>query len=485
MAFFNKKLKSNRDSGRPPLVVAMDEHEPKGIAFGVSWRAVASRSSGRADAVKHARAGGATHLISTLQQFGYGLVPSDVPASTRVYAAARVAARQHGGDAIYALKIFEGEYWFAVIRGGQPSSIDRVIMSDNDMDLITAAREEIENGVEDKVTYTIYTNLEGHDLGEKARGLTAADLLMAASGDEDVLLPLPKKSGQIPTPVVAAVGIAVVVVLASKGWGYYQEKERQRLARLNQGAEVPPEQAWAAVTQAWANQHRAPDPKGLAAVRVSLGSVPLVWGGWDLQTATCNAAMAPAAPVVPGVVQAIAPAAKPQGDQPWACTAVFNRTATGRLNREMKDIVPAGWNVQYRGLDTIVASWSVAQAAQPFRFENLRSQEFHQVETISRLQKLQPSFGQVGDIAFLPVEFTPPRKGDGTAMPIVPSVPQIRSATFTLKAPLRSVDALIEEGVDAEWQQITVTFKKAEGSQASLKSSALTADVKGVLFAKQ
>ena len=411
-------------------------------------------------------------------------MPSDVPASTRVYAAARVAARQHGGDAIYALKIFEGEYWFAVVRGGQPSSIDRVVMADNDVALIEAAREEIENGVEDKITYTIYTNLEDHGLGEKARGLTAADLLMAASGDEDVLQPLPKKSGQIPTPVIAVVGIAVVVVLANKGWEYYQQKERQRLARLSQGAEVPPEQAWANATQAWANQHRAPDPKGLAAVRVSLGSVPLVWGGWGLQTASCNAAVAPAAPAtVAGVV--VVPSAKPAGDQPWACTAVYIRTATGRLNREMKDIVPNGWNVQYRGLETIVASWTVAQAAQPFRFEGLRSQEFHHVETISRLQRLQPSFGQVGDISFIPVEFTPPRRADGTAMPMVPSVPQVRSAAFSLKAPLRSIDALIEEGVDAEWQQITVNFKQAEGEHASLKASALTADVRGVLYAKQ
>ncbi|CAN7358218.1 hypothetical protein [Variovorax sp. LjRoot178] len=478
MAFFKKKSKSNQDSGRAPLVVAVDEHEPKAIAFGVSWRAVASRTSGKQDAIKIARAGGATHLLSSLQQFGYGLVPANAaPEGTKVFAAARVAARQHGGDAIYALKLFpEGnEYWFAVIRGGQPSSIDRIIESDNDMALIEATRQEIENGVEDGVSYAIFTNLEDHDLSEKARSLSAADLLLAATGEEDVLQPLPKKRAQIPTPVIAVVGVAVVVAAGNKGWGVYQEKERQRLARLSQSAEEPPEQAWARATKAWADAHRAADPQGLAAVRVSLGSVPLAWGGWNLESVTCNAA--PAAATQPGM-----PA---QGDQRWGCAATYTRTQTGRLNREMKQSVPAGWTVQYRGLDTIVASWNVAQAAQPFTFEALRPVESHMVDTVSRLQKLQPAFSQVGDLNFVPVEITAPRKPDGTAVPMVASVPQLRAATFTLKAPLRSIDALIDAGVDADWQQIVIYFKQADGEKVDLKFSALTADIKAVIYAKQ
>ncbi len=173
VAIFKKKAKSNQDSGRLPLVVAIHEAEPKALAFGVSWRTVASRSSTRSDAVKIARGGGATHLVHSVQQFGYGNVPAETaPAGTRIFAAARVAARQHGGDAIYALKIFPdgNEYWFAVVRGGQPSSIDRVILSDNDMDLIEAARKEIESGLEDDITYAVFTNLEDHDLSDKLAG---------------------------------------------------------------------------------------------------------------------------------------------------------------------------------------------------------------------------------------------------------------------------------------------------------------------------
>lgn len=477
MAFFKKKTKSNRDSGRVPVLLAFDENEPKAIAFGVSWRAVASRSSGRADAVKIARSGGATHLISTLQQFGYGLVPSDVPAGTKVFAAARVAARQHGGDAIYALKVYEGEYWFAVVRGGQPSSIDRVIVADNDMELLEAVRGEIANGLEDDVTYTVFTNVEDHDIGDRVRGLTAQDLLLSAMTEDDVLQPLPKKTGQIPTPVIAVVGIAAVVGIGNKGWTMYQEKERQRLARLEMSAEEAPEVAWGRVTKAWADAHRQADPKGLAAVRVSLGELPTNWGGWDLVNASCNVSGA-SVPVAGASAAASA-------SQRWICTAQFSRGPTGRVNREMKELVPAGWSIQYRGLDTIIANWSVTQSALPFRYEALRPIDFHMVETISRLQKLHPAFSQVGDLTFVPVEYTAPRKKDGTVMPMPPSVQQMRSASFSLKAPLRSVDALIDAGVDAEWQQINVYFKRADGEKVSITTSALTADIKGVIYAKQ
>ena len=132
-----------------------------------------------------------------------------------------------------------------------------------------------------------------------------------------------------------------------------------------------------------------------------------------------------------------------------------------------------------------MGSWSVTQAAQPFRYEALRSVEAHMVETISRLQKLSAAFGQVGEVAFVPVEIPPPRRNDGTAVPMVASVPQLRAATFTLKAPLRSVDALIDAGVEADWQQLSMYFKRADGEKVDIKTSALTADLKAVIYAKQ
>lgn len=476
MALFKKKAATDLGGTRVPLSVVADELAQNAIAFGVTWRAIASRNVSQSDALKAARAAGASHLITSVTQFGFGTLASDAPRVATLYAAARVAARQHGGDGIYALKLFEGEYWFAVIRGGQPSSTDRIILADNDVELIEAVQSEIRSGVEDGTAYTVYTNLEDSGFHEP-RSLDAADLLMAVGSEDDVLQPMPSKRRQIPVPVIVAIVGAALAGGANKGWEFYKEKERQRLLLLNQVADEPPEQAWARATKAWADQHRSADPQGLAAVRVSLGKVPLVWGGWNLQTGVCSA-LDPAAPAAGAPVQAGTP------DRRWSCVATYMRGQAGRLNRDMKSDVPPGWSVQYRGLDTIIGTWTVTQASQAFNFDGVRSVDHHLVETVSRLQRLQPAFSQVADLNFAPVEITPPRKADGTVVPTVASTPVLRMASFALKAPLRSVDALIDAGIDADWQQISVAVTTDQNTKPGLKSSALTADVKAQIYAK-
>jgi len=476
VALFKKKSKSDQGGARAPMSVVADELAQNAIAFGVTWRAIASRNASKADAAKAARAAGATHLITSLTQFGFGTLSPEAPRAATLYAASRVAARQHGGDAIYALKLFEGEYWFAVVRGGQPSATDRIIAADNGVELIEEVQREIQSGVDDGMAYTVYTNLEDPGFHEP-RSLDAADLLMAVGSEEDVLQLLPSTRRQIPVPVIVAVVGAALLASANKGWEIYKDKERQRLLLLNRVVEEPPEQAWARATKAWADLHRSPDPQGLAAARVSLGKVPLVWGGWKLQSAICSA-LEPIA-VAPGAV----PAAGTQ-DRRWSCVATYLRGEAGRLNRDMKDDVPAGWSVQYRGLDTIVGNWSVTQASQGFDFEKLRAIDYHQVETVSRLQRLQPAFSQVGELVFAPVDITPPRKADGTAVPPVASAPMVRAASFSLKAPLRSVDALIDAGIEADWQQISIAVQTNENAKAALKTSALVAEAKGQIYAK-
>lgn len=469
MAFFKKKSKSGNGNGRAPLAIVVDDASQNAIAFGVTWRAIATRNVGMAEAVKAARSAGATHLITSLQQFGFGAMPADAPAGVTVYAAARVAARQHGGDAIYALKLFEGEYWFAVVRGGQPSAMDRIIFSDNDLEITGEVVREIASGVDDGTKYTVYTNLEDHEFSDRARSLEPADLLLSVHSVEDTLVPLPSKRAQLPMPIVVAILVAIGIAFASKGWQMYQEKERQRLAALNVVVDEPPEQAWARAMKTWADTRTEPDARGLTAVRVSLGSVPLTWGGWKLQGGGCIAQTG------------VSPS---QGGVQWNCSATYLRGPVGKVNRDMKDEVPAGWSVQYVGLDKINSSWSLRTPGKAFSFEALRPVEYHQVETASRLQKLQPSFGQIGDLAFAPVEIAPPRKADGTSYPVTDTTPQVRSAQFTLKAPLRSIDALIDAEIPAVWQQLAVTFQTDEGSKAGLRSSALMADVKGLIYAK-
>ncbi len=451
---------------RATVTIASDAEGEKSIAFGVTWRAIASRNGGRQDALKLARAAGGTHLTFKQQQYGYGVLPADVVEP--IYPAAQVAARQHGGDGVYAIKIFPGEYWLAVIRGGQPSSIDRVIHADTDLEVIGAAQAEIAEGVKEEVHYTIYTNIDDHGLVGDVIGLAPEDLLLAAVGDEDVLEPIPKSASAIPKPVLYALLLAVVAGIGNKGWDMYQTRERERLARMNVVADEPPQQAWARATAQWAAEHAAAAPSGLIAARVSLGKAPVVWGGWWLETATCDAG---------------APATN---SRVWNCSARYVRPETGKFNRDMDKVVPDGWRVQYQGLSLIVASWTFTQPSEPFRFEGLQKVGYHQVETVSRLQRLQPAFSQVGAISFTPVAIPAPKRKDGTAVPVIDSVPKFSEGTVAVKGPLRSLDALIADGIPADWTHLSLSYvPNSSGATASLKSSAITADARGAVFATQ
>ncbi|MFZ3120178.1 MAG: hypothetical protein WA159_17905 [Variovorax sp.] len=464
MGLFSKKQKSGDAASRATVVIASDEAGEKSIAFGVTWRSIASRNGGRQDALKIARAAGGTHLTFKQQQYGYGVVPADVVEP--IYPAAQVAARQHGGDGVYAIKIFPGEYWLAVIRGGQPSSIDRVINAETDLEIIGAAQAEIAEGLKEEVHYTIYTNIDDHGLVGDVIGLAPEDLLLVAVGDEDVLEPIPKSASTIPKPVLYALLLAILAGIGNKGWDMYQARERARLARLNVVADEPPQQAWARATAQWASEHSAAARSGLVAARVALGKAPVVWGGWWLETATCDAG------------------ARSASERIWTCSARYVRPETGKFNRDMEKTAPEGWRVQYQGLGLIVASWSFSQPSTPFRFDALEKVGYHQVETVSRLQRLQPAFSQVGAISFTPVVIPAPKRKDGTAVPIVDSVPQISEGTVAVKGPLRSLDALIADGIPADWNRLSISYvANFTGAAASLKSSAITADARGAVFA--
>lgn len=481
MAFLRKKSAPRSNAGRAPLIILADEDGGKSLAFGLTWRAVASRNGTQAEAAGVARAAGATHLIFKQQQYGYGAVPAD--AVGQIHPAAQVAARQHGGDGLYAIRIEAGIYWLAVIRGGQPSAVDRVIHADNDVTVLDLAQEEIESAVGDEVHYTVYTNIESHGLAGKVNGLSADDLLMMAAGDDDLLEPLPRSSSILPKPVLYTLLIAAAVGIGNKAWTIHQDRERARLARMNVVPEEPPEQAWARVTSRWAADHAAADSGGLTAPRAALGRTPILWGGWMLESATCSAV--PAQGAAARGTSAAAGTNSSGASRAWSCAARYLRPATGRVNRDMGEIALPGWSVQYQGLDTIVASWSVQQPAELFKFEALRSVAFHQVETVSRLQNVLPAFGTIGAIKFSSVAFPPPKKPDGTSYPIVASVPQLQAGEISAKGPLRSVDALIDVGVEADWTQLRIGFvPNASGTAMTLKSSSITAEVKGVIYAK-
>lgn len=438
----------------------------KGLAFGVAWRSIAT-SGGRDDAVKQARTSGASHFIFRNQQAGWGVMPGDVDSAARIYPAAVVAARLLTGAAVCAVKLADGEYWVAALLNGQPTSVDELYRDVDDAAALSRVRELLEEF--SGAAPVVHTNIRDHGLDE-VKPFAGDDLFRAPMGEGDLLQPLPKPGMAIPKPVLALAAVMVVVLLGKQGWQRYEEWKRARAATAAAAVEVDPEQAWADAIAAWERGISAPNGRGLTAVRASLEHLAVDWNGWKLEKATCNAA----APVLVGA----------GATRTWSCTAMYTRQGAGMVNREMvKQNLPAGWAVSFTPLNGMNLSWVVAEPVQLLKLVALHKPDYFNVEVASRLQRLLPALASEASFSFAAVTIPAPKKSDGSALPPDPRADGISQAVLGIRAPLRSIDALINADVEADWRSISVAYQ--QGLNGGIKSSALIAEVKGDMYAKR
>lgn len=453
-------------SKRPPLELLVHANGRKALACGVQWRTVAT-SGGRDDAVKLARAVGATHYVFRGQQVGMGSMPNGTDPSLMVFPTAVVAGRQHVGTAISAVKVTDTEYWIAATKDGSPTSADFFLTDVDEAEALWRVRE-LQEQLGGPSSVLVYTNIEHHGI-DGAKSLSPEDMLDYPLGESDVMQPLPRAGMSVPKPVLGFVALAVVLLLGQKGWDMYEQQNRVRLAAMNQAAEVDPAQAWAQAIAAWEAGTAAPAPNSLVPVRMALNQLPLEWDGWRMGQASCNAG-----PVNP----AAAPPARL-----WSCKAVYTRNKTGNFNRDMARRLPAGWAVHFTPLTGMELTWSVHQPATTIKVGSLRRGEFFDVEMASRMQRLLPALAADVPFAFVPVEIPAPRKADGTSLPPEPQAQGIRQATLSVKAPLRSIDALISAHIEADWTNLSVVYD-AQEPKGGIKSSALMAEARGSMYAR-
>lgn len=479
MSFFKKKTSSadaNRSKNgsvakRGQMEMLASSEGTTQLAFGLRWVSVVT-SGGRPAAIKVVKQNKGTHLLYRGQQFGFGTAPADVikadpPVS--IFPAAAVAARQFGGNAIHAIKIGDGEYWFAVIRNGQPTSDDDFIRADSDSVIVQEVERVVNTAHEEGTSYEIYTNLDLHDLGPIKRN-SAEDLLMAAISDDDVMTLIPKKSViDVPKPIMYAIIAVFSLIAVSKGWEYKKKVEAQKLAEANRPLpSEPPEIAWGRAISDWEQTKAKPDPNGLVKVRQSLGEVPVSWYGWDLDVAVCNA----------GEINV---AAK---KRIWSCLASYKKTKLSKTNEEMSKLVPENWSLSYSPMDKLNANWSIQDDSEPIKISELQPSIVHLTETASVIQKLLPTFNQVSGFAFANVEIPAPKKPDGTAYGPDPLINGFKSANLTLDGPLRSIDKLSQAGLPILWTSISLRSPSIEKLDPGINTSALTANASGVIYAK-
>jgi hypothetical protein len=452
--------------GAPKLELLEDASGTKALAFGLSWAFIAT-AGGRDEALKRARAAGASHYIYRGQQLGMGTLDAAEAASLKVFPAAHVAAKHLPGNAICALSIGVGEYWIAAISNGNPTSTDLFLQEADDAAALEHVRQ-IAAKVYPGGAPSVYTNIQGSGIDD-ARSYSADDLFDALVSESETLQQLPKQSASIPKPVLIGAVVVMVIGGIHEGYDWWQQKQRAKAALLQANSEVDPAQAWAQALSAWESGKAAADGYGLLLARNQLVHVPVRWDGWVLGTASC---------------QAGAPGGGATGFQrSWTCQAQYTRGPSATVNRQMAKVLPAGWQVQFTPLNGLLVTWSFMQPARPLSVPALPKADYFKVEVASRLQEILPALASDVPYTFVPVDIPAPKKRDGTALPTPPEAQGITVAAISVKAPMRSIDALIKANVAATWQAITISYDNQD-PKGSLKASSVMAEAKGEMYAR-
>lgn len=464
---FNKKAGNKRK----PIELAFDKLDKTALAFGLQWRSIVTSDARRAG-IAIARAQGATHVLFRGQQVGFGIIDAkanpQLSSGAVVYPAALVVARQYGGDAIFVLNVSKGDYWIALIRNGSPTSSDSVLLNSNDSEAIAEAKNLLTSVAGDDARVIVYTNIQDHGLPGTVRNASLEDILLAATHDDDRISVMPKAGTSIPKPVLVVLCIGTIALAGQQGYKSWEAKQRASLAAQNRVQHEDPAVTWARVIEAWEATKAAPNSGGLLAARESMGRLPVLWNGWTLTAAKCAAS----------------PLSSPAIVRTWSCSAMYERaSAGGKVNREMVSLVPKDWIVSFLPLKGMQLSWSFEQPIIALKIAGLKPTSFHSIETTSRFQAIAPAFSQDVKFAFVPVSIPAPKAEDGTALPPDPVASALRESVLSMRGPLRTIDALIDRDIPADWDSLGITFA-VNSSIQSVSSSSISAEVTGVIYAK-
>jgi hypothetical protein len=497
---FKKKL-GKQDAKISSIVDLVADHSgTKAIVFGLQWRSVAT-TGGLESAEKMARAAKATHYVYRGQQIGFGTIPGkvkDLP--VHIYPASLLAAKQHVGDSLYIVRIDDaGSYWIALIRNGSPTSTDRFVTGLDDAGALAMARGIFEPLEADNIKLGIFTNIERSGI-DGARLTSVEELLSVAIMEDDRLQVVPRGGFKVPKPVLGVVAFAILFLVFQRGYGVWEDAQRAKLAAKNAVVDEDPVVAWNRAIANWSNSVTGHNPVGLTSVRDSMADLPIKWDGWILIRSNClKQNTAPAATPDAATPDAATPdAATPDAATPdaatsatpptpqtlWSCSASYERQKGGSLTREMNTKVPDRWKVTFTPLDSMQLTWEVLTNRDAMVIEELPKKEHHTIETVSKLQRLSPSLAGGVSFTFAPVDIPAPvSQTSGAAFPVDQRVVGISSANLIARGPLRSIDALINAGLDVAWNSIALTYTPS-GSQANIQSSVIAAEAVGVMYAK-
>ncbi len=448
------------------------------LVLGLNWRMI-MLSGGTQAAMKLARDAGATHYCMVGgQTVGYGVLPGKKGASfpDQTTPAALLAARQYFGDGLYALSLSEKEIWVAQTRSGRPIGRDQVLVDEHG-DVAKKAEEWLAERLGIAPESTIYTDIDISSIGVKSREFSLSLLMTMPIVPGDKLQAVQTGAWTLKNNISQRIrtigGVAVLVWIAFTAYDYWTESvkaERRAKNAADEKQAEDPNKVWQDVIRKLSSGRFQPASESLSTLRQSLGNLPVSWKGWKLTNAVCAAKT---------VVLAA---------QTWTCVANYEageakNTAT---NRELSQSVPEGYTAKFKPMQSVSLEWSVIRQVEALKIVSLPTRTYHMLETASKLQELMPALTNTPSFAFTTIAVAPPRGADGKeiASPAGVRIDIPSEAAINLRGPLRTFDALISRGIDADWRSIKLTYDRQEADEIKLKTSALQIEFNGNLYAK-
>ena len=367
------------------------------------------------------------------------------------------------------LELGEGVYWLAMVRNGQPTNTDEVLSESDDAQAMARVRQLVAQFEGEVIT--VFTDIANSGF-DNLKFFTLHDLFEIVRTNDDRLVRVAKTNQALPKPVLIVAGVGIGLLAVQRG---YMEWKSYQVAKANASAivvEEAPEVAWSRVVRAFLGATPKPNPQLFLAIRKSLSDVPVVWSGWTLSGARCQASAQ----------------LNEKSERPWTCQASYERGRVALTSREIREQVmtrnPA-WSVGFASVNTMQLSWALQQQEKAIELADLVEPTANALRNMSVLQEFFPVLAGKPEFKFVPLGLPVPKRTDGQPHPKPATVPNIVRAELTLKGPLRSMDAIAAELKSVQWDSMgLVADAKADPGQKGAAGSSLMAELNGKVYGK-
>lgn len=466
-----KARSSSRKSGKGSMMDAGDVEllgNAEGtvvVGFGLRWRTQVT-DGGRESAQKLAAKSKATHYFFRTPQIGYGKLPKQVTGP--VYPAALLAAKSHAGGAVFALEIASGQYWFAIVRNGLPTNTDEMVSDMTPAEAAARIRSLVQQFEGEAIT--VFSNLSNVGI-DGVRSFSLHDLFDIVRSDADQLQAIGKAKNRIPKPALYFALASFLVLVGKHGYQEWNTYQLEKARAANQVTEDSPELAWAPVLAQFLASTPKPSNDTVVELRKGLAKLPVMWHGWSLTGARCQA----------GEMVALA--------RPWSCQGTYDRGRIADTSEQMLKQVNSRepqWSAVFPTINTMLVGWSINRDEQAIALVDLPEPASTTLRLVSHLQGFLPALSIRPEFQMTPFELAAPKRQDGTPHPKPSTIPDLFKGDLSVKGPLRSIDALAQGFEFVQWDSMGLIFDaKAPPSQKGLTASSLVVELNGKVFGKK